>query len=480
MSTEDAIENIIGRFGLYQTWVLFLIAIGRVPADFQLTNVVYILPKVDYVCLDEGASNMTNYCPCKNPQYETSTIVESVVTTWHLICGSSYLASLAQSVLQIGILTGSLLYGYLSDRYGRKTTILMALTSDVVFVVASALVPDFWMFLVLRFLIGTSVGGTLICSYTLMVELSGKSFRPYLPGLTQIAYATVSIVHPIIAYYIREWRYLQLVTSVPCVFVISYNWLMLESPRWLITVGKKEEAIDVLTKIAKRNKRPTDNIASIIYAAEEHKTKKEEPKYGSYLDLFSTPKMKMYSLIIACVWFCCGNTFYGINQYIGRLQGNFYLNIFLFGVFHIPPLFFNVLVSLYIKRKIGVIGSFTMSAIALIIFIYIPSDLESISLAFAILGHIGSNMAFGQMYLFTSEVFPTVVRNSALGFASMFSRFGGFAAPFVVNIGIEWMSVAIFSGVTLVAAFFCFFLPDTKDKVLLNTIEQAEKSTDEK
>lgn len=116
MSTEDAIENIIGRFGLYQTWVLFLIAIGRVPADFQLTNVVYILPKVDYVCLDEGASNMTNYCPCKNPQYETSTIVESVVTTWHLICGSSYLASLAQSVLQIGILTGSLLYGYLSDR----------------------------------------------------------------------------------------------------------------------------------------------------------------------------------------------------------------------------------------------------------------------------------------------------------------------------------------------------------------------------
>lgn len=190
--------------------------------------------------------------------------------------------------------------------------------------------------------------------------------------------------------------------------------------------------------------------------------------------------MKMYSLIIACVWFCCGNTFYGINQYIGRLQGNFYLNIFLFGVFHIPPLFFNVLVSLYIKRKIGVIGSFTMSAIALIIFIYIPSDLESISLAFAILGHIGSNMAFGQMYLFTSEVFPTVVRNSALGFASMFSRFGGFAAPFVVNIGIEWMSVAIFSGVTLIAAFFCFFLPDTKDKVLLNTIEQAEKSTDEK
>lgn len=117
MTEIDHIENAIGRFGLYQTWILFLVTISRYPTEFQLTNVVFILPSVDYVCLDEQASNATNYCPCENPEYDTSVIVDSVTSTWDLICGRTQLASLAQSMLQVGILAGSLLYGYISDRY---------------------------------------------------------------------------------------------------------------------------------------------------------------------------------------------------------------------------------------------------------------------------------------------------------------------------------------------------------------------------
>lgn len=136
-------------------------------------------------------------------------------------------------------------------RYGRKVTTLTALITNVIFITISGIVPELWMFLVCRFLIGTAVGGTMLCSYILMVELSGTSFRPYLTGLTEMAYVTASIIQPVIAYYVREWRYLQLVTSVPWLFVVLYYWLLPESPRWLLTMGKKEEAINVLTKIAK-------------------------------------------------------------------------------------------------------------------------------------------------------------------------------------------------------------------------------------
>lgn len=116
MTEIDYIENIIGRFGLYQSWILFLIAVSRYPTEFQLTNVVFILPSVDYVCLDPNALNATNFCPCDNPDYDTSGIVNSVTSTWDLICGRTWIASLAQSMLQIGILAGSLVYGYISDR----------------------------------------------------------------------------------------------------------------------------------------------------------------------------------------------------------------------------------------------------------------------------------------------------------------------------------------------------------------------------
>jgi hypothetical protein len=116
MPSDDPIENIIGRFGRYQTWILFLIVIGRLPTEFQLNIVVFILPNPDYVCLDEGANNRTNYCPCKNPEYDQSTIVSSITSEWNLICERKNLASLAQSTMQAGILVGSLFYGFTSDR----------------------------------------------------------------------------------------------------------------------------------------------------------------------------------------------------------------------------------------------------------------------------------------------------------------------------------------------------------------------------
>lgn len=61
----------------------------------------------------------------------------------------------------------------------------------------------------------------------------------------------------------------------------------------------------------------------------------------------------------------------------------------------------------------------------------------------------------------------------------MFARFGSFTAPFVVNIGIEWVSITIFCVLAFVAGSLCYFLPETKDTVLLNTIEQIEKANPE-
>ena len=96
------------------------------------------------------------------------------------------------------------------------------------------------------------MGGSMLACYILVVELCGKSFRPHVAGLQQITLLTAYFTIPIIAYFIRDWRDLQLVTSVPWVIVVLYFWLLPESPRWLITVGRKKDAIDILTHIAKR------------------------------------------------------------------------------------------------------------------------------------------------------------------------------------------------------------------------------------
>lgn len=123
---------------------------------------------------------------------------------------------------------------------------------QIIFIICSAVAPTFWMFLVFRFLIGTSIGGVMLCSFVLLIEMSGKSFRPYAMGLEEVSFILGYFTLPIIAYFVRDWRYLQLVTSVPWVITWSYFWLIPESPRWLITAGKKQEAIELLTYIAKK------------------------------------------------------------------------------------------------------------------------------------------------------------------------------------------------------------------------------------
>lgn len=92
----------------------------------------------------------------------------------------------------------------------------------------------------------------MLCCYVIIIELSGKSFRPYMTGLIELSYILSYFTLPIIAYFLRDWRHLQWTTSLPWVFVIFYYFLVPESPRWLITMGQKDKASKILTYIAKK------------------------------------------------------------------------------------------------------------------------------------------------------------------------------------------------------------------------------------
>lgn len=220
-----------------------------------------------------------------------------------------------------------------------------------------------------------------------------------------------------------------------------------------------------------RNNRPTEDIENIVNNIEAA----PEGKRGSYIDVVRTPKIRLYTIINALVWMFCAHTYFGINQYVGRLQGSIYTNVMISAASHIPVNIITVVAAIYVKRKQCVIAYFCVVAISLLLFIVIPSESQAVSVAFALIGVAVAHYAFVLLYLYTAEVFPTVIRNSAMGLASMFARFGGFIAPFVVNIGIEWVSILIFSAFALLAALMCYCLPETKDTTLLNTIEQTEK-----
>lgn len=108
---------------------------------------------------------------------------------------------------------------------------------------------------------------------------------------------------------------------------------------------------------------------------------------------------------------------------------------------------------------------------------FVPSDPSWIQTILSTSGMFGLALAFPTVYIYSGELFPTVVRNIGVGTSSMCARIGSMVAPFVATLTTiqPWIPPVIFGTVPLIGAILCFRLPETVDCQLPDTIEEAEK-----
>lgn len=170
------------------------------------------------------------------------------------------------------------------------------------------------------------------------MELIGIKWRELISVLYQVPFNLGHLTLPLFAYYIRDWDRLQFALSIPSIILISYYWLIPESPRWLFTVGRVDESVKVLEKAAKCNKLPTEHIRETVQAVFDAKSETEQKAEGNFLDLFRTKNMRVKTLCMNFNWFVCGMCFFGVSQYIGESGGNIFRNVALSAVFELPGL----------------------------------------------------------------------------------------------------------------------------------------------
>lgn len=223
-----------------------------------------------------------------------------------------------------------------------------------------------------------------------------------------------------------------------------------------------------------RNKRPTDNIKSDINsyqaAIEQNQLKK-----GNILDLFRTPNLRKNIIAMSINWVACSYCFYGVSQYVGQLNGNVFINVTSSASLTLVGTFLSLPLIKVIGRRTILIAFQFICAACLIILTVIPEGVGSVALA--AIGVMSSFIVFIVVYLYSTELFPTVVRNAALGFTSMLARIGSMAAPFVIDTqGVaRWMPPVAFAILPLIAGCVTFLLPETKGCELMTTIEEGEQ-----
>ncbi|XP_063534539.1 organic cation transporter-like protein [Cydia strobilella] len=466
----DLIQRITGSFGRYQLLLCLLIFLTKFPVAFHQMAILFLAPKLSYTCPNTGEET----CPCPNPEYDTSIFSRSIIMEWDLICERKWLTSFTQTLFQLGTLLGSVLFGMASDRFGRKYPLLVAVVIQVTMGITAAFVPGYWEFTFLRFLVGMSVGGTMVTGFVIVMEFVGTQYRDVISALYQVPFNMGHMLLPVFGYFCRDYSNFQLAISIPAVVLLSYFFLLPETPRWLIAVKRTDEAVRILESVAKVNKRPTEAIRTDIenYQAALQNT---QLKKGNIVDLFRTPNIRKNILAMAFNWLTCSYCFYGVSQYVGQLSGNAFINVAASASVTLLGSLCSIPLMKVMGRKTIVIIFNFICAFCLLVLAVLPEGPGTV--VCASVGVVSSFIVFVVVYLYCTELFPTVVRNAALGFSSMMARVGSMIAPFVIassSMG-AWVPPVLFAVLPLVAGFVAFLLPETKGCELMVTIEEGEQ-----
>src|SRR5438477_910807 len=165
-------------------------------------------------------------------------------------------ATAAGSFYLAGAVSGALLFGYLTDRFGRRKLFMITLGIYLCFTVATALSWNFWSFMIFRFLAGTGIGGEYSAINSAIDELVPASVRGRVAlainsswwlGTAVAAGLTVVLLNSFSANV--GWRIGFALGAILAIGVLAIRRTVPESPRWLLTHGRADEAEEIVQQI---------------------------------------------------------------------------------------------------------------------------------------------------------------------------------------------------------------------------------------
>uniref|UniRef100_A0A1A8BNK5 Major facilitator superfamily (MFS) profile domain-containing protein n=1 Tax=Nothobranchius kadleci TaxID=1051664 RepID=A0A1A8BNK5_NOTKA len=499
----DQILAAIGGFGKYQKILYIWICLPQILLAFHMMASVFTGATPPHQCREGSSSgvrnqtftpgsvtgnaslldvscffleNRTERVPCvQGWVYSQEVFQSTTVTEWDLVCTNAGFNSLGSSIYMFGLLVGSVVFGAMADRYGRRFVLLLSIALQTILGVAVAFAPNFPVYVLLRFAVGTTISGVIINAFVLGTEWTCTKRRMLAGIITDYTFGLGYMLLAGVAYLIRDWRKLQLAISAPGFLLIFYIWVLPQSARWLLANDRREEAVALLRKAALVNGR----VLPPAFQVEKWEISGGAKRNHSVLDLVQTPQMRKRSVILFYIWFVNVLVYYGLSLGVSRLGTNLYLTQFVFGLVEIPARTM-VLLVLPLSRRLSQSGFLAVGGLACLLMLTVPADHPNVLTGLAMVGKFGITASFAVIYVYTAEIFPTVVRQTGIGVSSMFARMGGVLAPIInmLHNHSPATPLILFGVSPLLGAMLALALPETADRPLPDTLEDAENWDD--
>ncbi|KAJ3665869.1 hypothetical protein Zmor_001334 [Zophobas morio] len=507
---EDVVSTAIGEFGRWQLLMTFLLSLFNIPCTWHIFVPTFHAAERDMWCartegfMDVEPSLWKNYTQpeglckiydltgitqddlpylaAKNKELVSCTEWEfegegnTIISEFDLVCDRKTLNNISEMMFLGGVAIGGLVCGILSDKYGRKRTLMASVLLQTILGVVISFAPWFQMYFILRAALGFISVSVVFSGFVLSIELVGGNWRT-VAGISYLF--PVSLSYMIIAgmgWLLRDWRQLQLAISLPGFIFLILWWVLPESPRWLLAMGRTNEVMIILQKAAKWNRKelPVNIDKQLLPCETECDTESV-----NVMDLFKTRQMRKKTLLLFVIWFSVYLVYYGLVLNLGNIGGDLYINSVLSGAVEIPAVALSIVILLKGGRRWPLGLTMMLSGVACAC--TVPIDLVSHNLQWiittlAMISRFSISSSNAIMPVFTAELYPTIIRNIGVGASNVSAGIALMLVPYLwemANIH-QCVPMSIIASCGIIGGICVLFLPETGSGPLKDTIKEAE------
>lgn len=326
------------------------------------------------------------------------------------------------SVQSIGMAVGALIFGLMADRIGRKNVFIITLLLFSIGSGVSALATGLFMFLILRFFIGMGLGGELPVASTLVSESVPVEKRGRIVVLLESFWAAGWLVAAVISYFVIPkfgWQIALLLSAAPALYALYLRINLPDSPRY--EAVKQTKKMSVLQSV------------SALWSNEHRRQ----------------------TAMLWIVWFCVVFSYYGMFLWLPSvmvIKGFSLIKSFQYVLImtlaQLPGYFTAAWCIERFGRKFVLVVYLLGTAISA--YLFGNADTEALLMTFGILLSFFNLGAWGGLYAYTPEQYPTVIRGTGSGMAASFGRIGGVLGPLLVGY---WVAQEVSIG--MIFTIFC-------------------------
>ena len=426
--------------------------------------------------------NSSSIEKCERYIYDQSVVTESFTTRFNLVCDAESQQMVLGVMVMVGLMLGSLIGGKLSDRYGRQRVMIGCVLVIVPTVMFAGYSKDFWTYAVLKFICTVALPCVWVSNHSLITEIFATEYRRTAVVVKELLWPIAGLALVAIFYLTRHWTYFHLWTGIFCALALPPLIIIPESPRWLSINRQSKKAEQVLLKIARWNQRNISDeqhvkLSSILKQIETECEQQHEKDLG-FLDMIRSKTNQKKTFIIMLNWIIVCVSCFTLALNVTKLSGNVFVNTIMLSLLGDIPGKVLVGVTLkYFSRRLNLFLCQFLVGVFCTILAFLPKEYTFAVVSLFLLAMNFSNATFTLVYLITGEIYPTNLRSQAIGICSMAARAFAISAPFISKLASTWrpLPLLVLGIPSICIALLVYFLPETKQTHLPQTMEEAEQ-----